>query len=186
MKRQIIQLTEEQLHSLIKDCVEKALNEMDGATYSRMYNASHRAMNDMQNGNSTRTIGNKTTDNDDIITRASSMEPTVQQHWLRDYVGKTFKFFGEDRMGLVAHLLFTLEKVTKLDVNKTILVGTIVFNNKQINGDGIIIDFAKNRVQYHERGSRHFYNLEIDNRVAPMWNSLINQLKYALNSRKQL
>ena len=55
------------------------------------------------------------------------MEPTVQQHWLRDYVGKTFKFFGEDRMGLVAHLLFTLEKVTKLDVNKTILVGTIVF-----------------------------------------------------------
>lgn len=183
MKRQVIQLTDEQLHSLIKDCVAKALDEMDGATYSRMCNASHKAMNDIQNGNPTRAVENTITDNDDIINKGIINGTDCSATLARDYVGKTFKFFGEDRMGLVAHLLFTLEKVTKLDVNKTILVGTIVLNNKQINGDGIIIDFAKNRVRYHERGSRHSYKLEIDQRVAPMWNSLMDQLKIALNRK---
>lgn len=179
MKRQIIQLTEEQLHSLIKDCVEKALDYMDGATFSRMCNASHKVMNDIQNGNSTRAVGNNTTDNDEVnkeIINGTDCSATL----VRDYVGKTFKFFGEDRMGLVTHLLFTLENVTKLDVNKTVLVGTIVLNNKQINGGGIIIDFAKNRVQYYDRGGRHSYKLEIDQRVAPMWNSLIDRLNIAL------
>lgn len=184
MKKQVIQLTEGQLHDLIENCVAKALNEMDGATYSRLYNTSHRAMNDIQNGVQTRTVGKKTTNNDDTITRASQMQADVQQHWLKNYIGQTFKFFAQDRMGLVAHLLFTLEKVTKLDTSKTILIGDVVFNNKQINGDGITIDFTKNRVQYHERGSRYAYNLEIDNRVAPLWNKLLEQLQMALNSRK--
>lgn len=182
--KQIIKLTESQLHSLIEQCLDEALNEMDGATYSRMYNASHRAMNDIQRGISTRTVGSKTRNNDDIITRATQMQPTVQQHWLKNYIGRTFKFFAEDRMGLVAHLLFTLEQVTKLDLNKTILVGNVVFNDKQISGDGITIDFSRNKVQYHERGSRYAYNLEIDNRVAPQWNNLLEQLKMALENRK--
>lgn len=184
MKKEVVQLTESELHSMIAHCITEALSEMDGATYSRMYNASHRAMNDIQNGQPTRKIGNKVTNNDHIITRATQMQSTVQQHWLKDYIGKTFKFFAEDRMGLVAHLLFTLEKVTKLDAKKTILIGNVVFNNTQINGDGIIIDFTKNRVQYHERGSRYAYELRIDNRVAPLWNKLLEQLQMALNSRK--
>ena len=184
MKKQVIQLTEAQLHTLIRNCVTEAISEMDGATYSRIYNASHRAMNDIQNGIQTRTVGGKTTDNDDTITRASQMQSNVQQHWLKDYIGKTFKFFAEDRMGLVAHLLFTFVKVTKLDAEKTILVGDIVFNDKQISGDGITINFVKNKVKYHERGSRYAYNLEIDNRVAPTWNKLLEQLQMALTSRK--
>ena len=183
MKKRIIQLTEEQLHSLINDCVAKALNENDGVAYSGTTGDTHRTMNDVQNGNQTQSVGNISTKNDDIETSASLSESTVQQLWLKDYVGKTFKFFGEDRMGLVAHFLFTLEKVTKLDVSKTILGGTVVFNNKQINDDSIIIDFAKNRVQYHERSSRHSYNLIIDNRFSHIWNRLIDHLKIALNSR---
>ena len=185
MNKRVIQLTEAQLSTLIENCGTEALSEMDGATFSRMYNASHKAMNDIQNGSSTRTVGNKTTNNDDIITRATHMQPYVQQHWLKDYIGKTFKFFAEDRMGLVAHLLFTFEKVIKLDINKTILVGNVVFNDKQINGDGITIDFTKDKIQYHERGSRYSYNLVIDNRVAPIWNKLTEQLQMALNSRKE-
>lgn len=184
MKKQVIQLTESQLHSIIEKCVNEAMNEMDGKTYSRMHNASHKAMDDIQGGQQTHTVGSKTTNNDDIITRASQMQPTVQQHWLKDYIGKTYKFFAEDRMGLVAHLLFTFEKVIKLDTKKTILVGDVMFNDKQIIGDGITIDFSKNRVQYHERGSRYAYNLEIDNRVAPLWNDLLEQLQMALDNRK--
>lgn len=202
MKKQVVQLTETQLHSLIEQCVNEAMMEMDGVTYTRIYNASQNAKDKIQKGicQTPKTITKKhkkdgslrkrpttqTTmvDNDDIVSRATQMQSSVQQHWLEDYIGKTFKFFAQDRMGLVAHVLFSLEKVTKLDVNKTILVGNVVFNDKQISGDGITVDFAKNRIQYHERGSRYAYNLEIDKRFEPLWNKLLEQLKMALESRK--
>ncbi len=112
------------------------------------------------------------------------MQSSTQEHWLNDYIGKTFKFFGQDRMGLVAHILFKFEKVTKLDERKAILFGDVVFNDKQINGDGIVLDFTKNKIQYHEKGCRYAYNLQIDNRIAPIWNKFIEQLKMAIESRK--
>ena len=68
--------------------------------------------------------------------------------------------------------------------NLTLLVGTVTFNKNQISGDGIIVDFVKGRVQYHERGNRYAYNLEIDNRYKPMWDAFLNELKTALDSRK--
>ena len=123
-------------------------------------------------------------DNDDIISRATNMQPNVQEHWLKDYIGKTFKFFAEDRLRLTAHLLFTFNRVTKLDTKKTILIGDVVFNNQQISGDGIIIDFTKGTVKYHERGSRYAYNLEIDNRFKPLWEGLCEQLKTAIDNMK--
>lgn len=88
-------------------------------------------------------------------------------------------------MGLPAHILFIFDKITKFEPNKTILVGTVTFNNNQINGDGIIIDFIKNTIKYHERGSRYAYNLEIDNRYKPLWDEFISELSSALNSRNK-
>jgi hypothetical protein len=64
------------------------------------------------------------------------------------------------------------------------LVGNVTFNRNQINGDGIIIDFVKGRVKYHERGNRYAYNLEIDNRYKQMWDAFINELKTALDARQ--
>ena len=201
MSKKIIKLTESELSNLIREAVYNTINEMDGVTYARINNASQRAKNDIQNGiyqvPKTTTIKHKkdgtlrkrpitkTTmiDNDDTIKRATKMQPEVQQHWLKDYIGKTFKFFANDRLNLVAHVLFTLDKVTKLDWKKTILVGTVTYNQTQISGDGIIIDFTKNRVQYHERGSRYAYNLEIDNRVKPLWDKLLEQLRMALTAQ---
>jgi hypothetical protein len=61
-------------------------------------------------------------------------------------------------------------------INKVILVGTVTFNNNQISGDGIIIDFIKNTIKYHEKGSRYTYNLEIDNRYKPLWDKFVNEL----------
>ena len=184
MEKKIIKISEEKLAEIIKDIAMQNLNEMDGATYSRIYNASHRARSDNQNGQMQHKVGMKVVNNDDIINRAINLQPKVQNHWLNDFIGKTFKFYGEDRMGLVANVLFTFEKITKLDLNKTILVGTILFNTNQINGDGIIIDFVKNNVVYHERGTRYIYNLEIDNRTKKNWNDLLFQLKLSLESRK--
>ncbi|MCQ2199279.1 MAG: hypothetical protein MJZ19_06110 [Paludibacteraceae bacterium] len=111
-------------------------------------------------------------------------EPTVQEYWLKEYKGQTFKFYGEDGMGLITHILFTFDKVTKLDKNKTILIGTVIFNDTQISGDGIIVNFEKGEVRYHERGNRYSYSLETDNRTAPLWNGLLEQLKMALDNRK--
>ena len=195
MVKKVIRLTEMELSNLIKEATRTVINEMDGATYSRIYNASHKAKEDSQNGNHStlRIINNKTdgsrrfvgVNNDDTIAKARRMEKDVQPYWLQDYVGKTFKFYGEDRLGLVANVLFTFEKVTKLDLNKTILVGTVTFNLTQISGDGIIIDFVKNRVLYHEKGNKYAYKLEIDNRTAQLWNGLLVQLKKSLENRKE-
>ena len=180
MAKKVIKLTESELNQLIKEATSKVLNEMDAATYSRIHNASH-----IQNGNFQRSVNaTKVVDNDDIISRADSMEPDVQSHWLSNYIGQTFKFFGRSQMGLPAHVLFTFERITKFEPNKTVLVGTVTFNKNQISGDGIIVDFVKGRVQYHERGNRYAYNLEIDNRYKPMWDAFLNELKTALDSRK--
>ena len=122
---------------------------------------------------------------EDTIAKARRMEKEVQPYWLQEYVGKTFKFYGEDRLGLVVHVLFTFEKVTKLDLNKTVLVGTVTFDQTQISGDGIIIDFVKNRVLYHEKGNRYAYKLEIDNRTSQLWNRLLSRLKHALENRNE-
>ena len=177
MAKKIIKLTSDELHRLITESTEKILNEMQGETYSRIYNASHRAQQDIQNGVDKRTVdGIKFVNNDDIITRANDLEPRAQAHWLKDYIGKTFKFFGRGQMGLPAHILFTFNKITKFELNKIILVGTVTFNNNQISGDGIIIDFIKNTVKYHEKGSRYTYNLEIDNRYKPLWDKFVNEL----------
>lgn len=184
MPKKTIKLTSEELHKIIEDATKKILNEMDAKTYSRIYNTSRRAMQDIQNGIDKRSInGKKFVDNDDIITRANDLEAKVQSHWLRNYIGKTFKFFGRSQMGLPSHVLFTFNKITKLEPNKTILIGDVIFNKTKISGDGIILDFVKETVKYHERGSRYTYNLEIDNRYKPLWDNFTNELKQAINAR---
>lgn len=184
MKKKTINLTTEELHNIIESATRKILNEMDAETYARIHNASHRAMQDIQNGIDKRSVnGKKFVDNDDIITRANDLEARVQSHWLRKYIDKTFKFFGRSQMGLPAHVLFTFSKITKLEPNKTILVGDVVFNKTRINGDGIVIDFTKGIVKYHERGSRYNYRLEIDNRYKPLWDEFLDELNRAINAR---
>ena len=185
MAKKVIRLTEDELKQLIKEATARVMNEMDAPTYSRIHNTSHRAMQDIQNGNYERAVNDKKkVDNDEIISKADELEPRAQAHWLKDYVGQTFKFFGRSQMGLPAHVLFTFERVTKLELNKTVLVGSVTFNRNQINGDGIVIDFVKGRVKYHERGNRYAYNLEIDNRYKQMWDAFTNELKAALDARQ--
>lgn len=202
MGKKVIRLTESELAHIIKEATVASLNEMDGATYARIYNTTHKAKQDIQSGNlqTTKTTTKrhkkdgslrkkplvKTTfiNNDDIIARGRNMEDRVQQHWLKDFIGQTFMFFGEDRLGIPAHILLTLDKVTKLDPRKTILVGTVVYNNTKIEGDGITIDFTTDKVKYHERGSRYAYTLEIDYRSRELWQKLLEQLKMALDNRK--
>ena len=44
MAKKVIRLTEDELKQLIKEATARVMNEMNAATYSRIYNASHRAV----------------------------------------------------------------------------------------------------------------------------------------------
>ena len=59
MAKKVIRLTESKLNQIIKEATAKVMNEMDAATYSRIHNASHRAMQDIQNGNYERSVNDK-------------------------------------------------------------------------------------------------------------------------------
>ena len=105
------------------------------------------------------------------------LDDDMSPHRLEDYAGKTFKFFTSDGLGLVKHVLFTFEKVQKMELDKTVLVGTVTFNRTQISGSRITVDFLGNKVTYRERGTRHLYTLEVDNRSKSLWESLLSQIK---------
>lgn len=138
-----------------------------------------------QNCNYERFVNDKKiVDNDEIISKADKLEPRTQAHWPMDYVGQTFKFFGISLKGLPTHVLFRFEKVTKLEPNKTIMIGSVTLNRNRINGDGIIIDYVKGMVKYHERDNRYAYNLEIDYRYKQMWDAYTYELKTALDARQ--
>ncbi len=184
MAKKVVRLTEEEFMSMINEAVANALIEMDGKTAMRVANTSKTARNDIQQGSYDKVINpSKKVSNDKTIRKAQDMWPRVEDHWLKNFKGVTFKFFGEDRIGIVANILFTFDKLTKLSSDKTILTGTVSYNNQSISGDGIIINFDKGTVKYHERGSRFQYSLEIDRRTKPQWDSLLEQLQMALNAR---
>lgn len=192
MKKNTIKLLEGQLAEIIKDVTIKYLNETDGATYARIYNASHREIKE-KNSNilhkssmikeQGQVIPNERLVKDNILGNAEELDSGVQKHWLKDYVGQTLKFYSEDRLGLVVDVLFTFKKIKSIDIKNTILTGTIIFNDTQIVEDCIAVDFINNKIQYHERGSRYLYYLEIDNRCKELWNNLLEQLKMVLDKK---
>ncbi len=185
-KKMVIELTEEQLAEIIKDITIKCLNEIDGATYSRVYNASHRAKNDNQNGQMQRTVGNRTRNNDDILAHARELEPRARESFLKPFVNQPFKFYGENTHGMVADIIFTMSDITHLNPDRAILVGTVIFNGTQINGDGIYVNLKNDKVYYHERGNRNRYLLEIDNmRTKELWDKFMSQLHLAISKRNK-
>jgi hypothetical protein len=102
---------------------------------------------------------------------------------LKPFVNQSFKFYGENRLGIIADVIFTMTDMTHLNPDRAILVGTVVFNDTQINGDGIIVDLKNNKVYYHERGNRYKYVLEIDNRTKDLWDKFMSQLHLAISKR---
>ena len=183
MAKKIIRLTEEEFMTMINEAVANALLEMDGKTAVRA--SSTNAKNDIQQGSNVKVINpNKMISNDSLIIKAQNMCPRVEEHWFQQFKGITFKFFGKDGIGIVLSILFTFEKVIQLSPDKTILVGTVTYDNQSINGDRIVINFNKGTVKYKARGKRYQYSLEIDNRTKPSWDTLLEQLQMTLNARQ--
>lgn len=177
MRKNVTKVSKEELKEMIYCLTNQYLNEMDGKTYRRLETISDYAKSEIQSGRFSRAYPRKIVSNDEIIDRAREMQPDVQNHWLSKYIGQTLKFFGKDRLNLVANILFKFEKITKIDKTRTILIGDVVYNGNQISGDGIIINFEKNKVMYKERGSRYSYTLEVDIRSKQLWEELLDQIK---------
>ncbi len=88
---------------------------------------------------------------------------------------------GEIRIEFQWHnSLFAFEQLTHLSSDKTILIGTVTYNNQSINWDETIINFNKETVKYKVRGSRYQYSLEIDNRQSLNGMRLESNYKWSL------
>ena len=144
------QLTEDELHNLIKEATSRLSDEMNSNRCLQM-----------------NSVGN---------------QANIPDVFFDKYYGTTFKFFGLGPMGLPTHVLFTLDRVTKIEPNKTILCGNVTIRTNQVNGEKIIIDFTKNRVEYRHRQEKCIYELEIDSRFKPLWDKFIIELKGLLDN----
>lgn len=181
MTKKVIQLTEDEFKAMINEAVSQTFIEMDGKTAMCVPKISTKAQDEIQNGIDNRQINVPKTVTDELNQKAQNMRSRVENHWVQQFKGLTFKFFSKDKIGIVTNILFTFEKLTKLSADKTILTGVVSYNNQSIIGDGIIINFNKDTVKYHEQGSRYQYSLEIDMRTKPQWDGLLEQLQIALN-----
>ena len=119
-----------------------------------------------------------------IYMENTDLHPDAQPHCQDEFIGKTFMFYSEDSMGLVIRVLFTFENIKQLNPNKTILVGTVSLSGSPISGNGIIVDFTKDKVLYHETKTRHNYQLETDKRTKDLWDNLLCQLKSSLETSR--
>lgn len=167
MAKKIVHLSEAEFMSMINEAVAKAL-QTNRVTDVEVSNVSKSSTYDIK------------LDAVDKVINPSKKQGICageEEHSLMNFKGKTFKFFGEDSMGIVSNILFTFEKITKLSQDKTILFGTVSYNQQSIIGDKIIINFDKGTVKYKENGSRYQYSLEIDNRMKPQWDAFLERLK---------
>jgi hypothetical protein len=105
MAKKVIRLTEIELSNLIKEATRTVINEMDGATYSRIYNASHKAKEDNQNGNHStlRIINNKT----DELNSYNRLADMGYDHKICNHGSLQFVIDGEDMFNKSVGLIVT-------------------------------------------------------------------------------
>lgn len=179
MGKKVIHLTESELKELIYESVVPILNEIDAATYARVHRATNQARMDNQNGIFVHQVNPKKQEtNDDIIAHGIDLEPRAADSLISPYKDVRYMFYCKNLRQNTGIVLFSLASLYELTKEKAILKGDIVFNNQQMNGSIIIDMFSANVVYYHNK-SKKKYPLEIDNRFATKWNSLVNELQKA-------
>lgn len=177
MGRKVKKISEKELSELVHNLNKYNLNEIDGKTYSRINNTTIKAQQNRLNGGST-TNGKR--DNLSIITKGIELEPLAANSLIEPYK-KVYMFHGQNLRKNAAILLFQLDELSKLDAEKTILKGKIVFYNETLSGS-IIVDLNNNLVYYNYKGRKPKYMLVIDPECEYLWNKLLNELKISVNN----
>ena len=179
MSKKVIRLTESELKEMVYEAVIPVLNEIDAATYSRVHRATNKARWDNQNGVFIHQVNpNKQETNDDIIAHGIDLEPRAADSMISPYKDIRFMFYCKNLRQNTGIVLFSLSQLYELTYEKAILKGNIVFNNQQMNGS-IIVYMDTASVVYYHNSSKQKYPLEIDNRFASQWNSLVRELQKA-------
>jgi len=173
-------LTEEELSKAIYEAVLPTLNEADAKTYSIAYINAQRQRVKRQNNCIVLKDDKKEQTTKKANSRTEILEPKGQSILLKDFIGQTFKFYGDGPLGIVHDIRFTFEKIIKMDclANKVVMAGTVSCNDCPIKNQKIYVDYNRNSVKYHKRGQLyHTYDLEIDNRYKEQWDLLLNEIR---------
>lgn len=189
MKKKVIKLTEEELHNIIRDC----LNEIGGKTLATIDNSAINSMNNIQNGVDRTFFGTnkglKMVDHNANIIRADNLKKEGEKSFLTPYLNKPFLFWAYRRGGNPIHLVFKVENIKKSIDSEAILGGEVVFGAEQLPGD-IVINFKlgkdmeySNIVSYKYKGNSYKYFLEPNIKTKPLWDELVNGLKNELLNR---
>ena len=86
------------------------------------------------------------------------------------FLYRPFNFYGEDLLGTVTLVVFTMTGMSIVGLEQVKLNGFIDVNNERIKAKGILWDLRKDKVYYQQSG--HKYYLEIDNRNIELWKDL--------------
>lgn len=100
MAKKVIRLTESELNRIIEKTINEALTEIGGKTLSVIPNVAIDAIDNIQNGNYSKTINPfKTVSYDSQITKADTLFPKAIQSFLEPYKNIKFMFFAYRREG---------------------------------------------------------------------------------------
>lgn len=193
MGKKIIRLTESELHEVIKDAVNEAMQEIKGKTLAKVSNSAINSINNIQNKVDRVLYGTnkglKMVDQNRNVEKADKLMPNAIQSFLRPYKSTKFLFWAYRREGNPIHLIFTVDNIKKLLDNTVILSGEVIFGREQLPGD-IIIDFRltkegqyKSIVSYKYKGNGYKYLLEPNVNTKELWDDLVNELEEALTAR---
>lgn len=183
MAKKVVRLTEGELSALIRDITMSVLNEADKETYARLWAASGKAQEQLQNGSYQEKLGEigRVRDNDCKYDRVKEIEKEVLASALVPHKETKYMFFTKSGRDFGCRVIFKLNSAPKIKDSEIILDGTIIFNREARYGK---IHIQDGKAVYI-KGKFH-YVLEPDNRTKPAWDALLADIHKGLQNANNL
>ena len=147
--RQVIRLTENDLHNIVRQVVNEALNEItiSQASVGGIYNTL--SMNDFNNGNGTVTFGSGRKSSASRLEKSNDIEWDLLSKAIIDSMGNFDLYFAQPDGG-IGNKLITLgfESILYLGNNGFILYGNGKVSGKKVYRGKFIDDFRKIKIFY--------------------------------------
>ena len=147
--KQIIRLTEGDLHNIVKQVVKEAVDELTigQASVGGIYNAL--SMNDINNGNSTVTFGSGKKSSVNRLEKSNEIEWELLSKAIKDSMGDFNLYFVQPDGG-IGNKVITLgfESILYLGNNGFILYGNGKVSGKKVSRGKYMDDFKKLKIFY--------------------------------------
>ena len=147
--KQIIRLTESDLHNIVKQVIKEAVDELTigQASVGGIYNAL--SMNDINNGNSTVTFGSGRKSSVNRLEKSNEIEWELLSKAIKDSMGDFNLYFVQPDGG-IGNKVITLgfESILYLGNNGFILYGNGKVSGKKVSRGKYMDDFKKLKIFY--------------------------------------